>query len=229
MCFTCRKWSNMYVIDSECRSSEAEDFESFVPFWSTLVPRIANIRDWSRHRFRQRSWSVFMRWNWSDFHQFSWSPGFCDIIFIDELNLFTPKADFLFLTLKSWFFSCMQPANITHIHFHSLWQAPTPQTFKIKKKPILWFSLVKNFIYDFWLVRYSFLKCEKPSNISEFMQFITNHNSLEYILVYMCILWEEKANKLQVHPYKPVLWLPTFKSPDEWATTKQACRDELVV
>ena len=143
MCFTCRKWSNMYVIDSECRSSEAEDFESFVPFCSTLVPRIANIRDRSRHRFRQRSWSVFMRWNWSDFHQFSWSPGFCDIIFIDELNLFTPKADFLFLTLKSWFFSCMQPANITHIHFHSLWQAPTPQTFKIKKNPYYGFHWLK--------------------------------------------------------------------------------------
>ena len=46
----------------------------------------------------------------------------------------------------------------------------------------------------------------------------------------------EKTNKLQVHPYKPVSWSPTYhiytnidKSPDEWATTKQACRDELVV
>ena len=30
----------------------------------------------------------------------------------------------------------------------------------------------------------------------------------------------EKTNKLKVHPYKPVSWLP----PDEWATTKEACR-----
>ena len=47
-------------------------------------------------------------------------------------------------------------------------------------------------------------------------------------------IWEKKkTNKLQVHPYKPVSWSPTgrplTKSPDEWATTKQACRNELVV
>ena len=30
---------------------------------------------------------------------------------------------------------------------------------------------------------------------------------------------------IQVHPYKPVSWSPTHM----WATTKQACRDELVV
>ena len=50
-----------------------------------------------------------------------------------------------------------------------------------------------------------------------------------YIYIYIYI-WEKKTNKLQVHPYKPVSWLPTHqKSPDEWATSKQACRDELVV
>ena len=45
-------------------------------------------------------------------------------------------------------------------------------------------------------------------------------------------IWlRKKTNKLQVHPYKPVSWLPTHqrKSSDEWATTKQACKDELVV
>ena len=42
-------------------------------------------------------------------------------------------------------------------------------------------------------------------------------------------IWlRKKTNKLQVHPYKPVSWLPT-QSSDEWATTKQACKDELVV
>ena len=45
------------------------------------------------------------------------------------------------------------------------------------------------------------------------------------------IYGRKKTNKLQVHPYKPVSWSPTHQgiSPDEWATTKQACRDELVV
>ena len=82
---------------------------------SSFVPGIANVRDWSKHRFRPRVWSVCMRWNQSDFQQFSW------------FNLITPTADFLFLTLKSWFYSCMQPANIADIHFYSLCQAPTPQ------------------------------------------------------------------------------------------------------
>ena len=41
-----------------------------------------------------------MRQNQNDFHQFSWSP-----------------ADFLFSTLKSWFYSCQQPANLADIHF----------------------------------------------------------------------------------------------------------------
>ena len=50
----------------------------------------------------------------------------------------------------------------------------------------------------------------------------------------MYIFWEEKrkkTNKLQVHPYRPVSWLPTHQGifPDEGETTKQACRDELVV
>ena len=45
-------------------------------------------------------------------------------------------------------------------------------------------------------------------------------------------IWlRKKTNKLQVHPYKPDPWLPTHQSDDsdEWATTNQACKDELVV
>ena len=33
----------------------------------------------------------------------------------------------MFLTLKSWFYSCTHRVNIADVHFHSLWQAPTPQ------------------------------------------------------------------------------------------------------
>ena len=42
---------------------------------------------------------------------------------------------------------------------------------------------------------------------------------------------KKKTNKLQVHPYKSVSWSPTHQGidDDEWATTIQACRDELVV
>ena len=73
-------------------------------------------------------------------------------IFINESNLFTTTDDFLFLTLKSWFYSCMPPANTADILFHSLWEASTPQR---QKKPILFFSLTKNFIQDLWLFRCS--------------------------------------------------------------------------
>ena len=96
--------------------SESIKFKSFVPALgrdSTLVPRIANVSNWSKHRFRQRLWLVCMRQNQNDFHQFSWSP-----------------AEFLFSTLKSWFYSCQQPANLADIHFHSVWQAPTTQRLK---------------------------------------------------------------------------------------------------
>ena len=51
-----------------------------------------------------------------------------------------------------------------------------------------------------------------------------------YINIYIYCA-RKKTNKLQVHPYRSVSWFPPHqgKSPDEWATTKQACRDELVV
>ena len=65
-----------------------------------------------------------MRRNQNDFHQFSWSPAFSDIIFIDESSLFAPMAAFLFLNLKSWYQSCLQPANFAEIHFHSLGKPP---------------------------------------------------------------------------------------------------------
>lgn len=71
-------------------------FKSFVPFFrrlQSLVPCIAKDYD-------QFPWGKI-----SDFHQFSWSPAFSDIIFITEFKVFTPMADFLFLTLKWWFYS----------------------------------------------------------------------------------------------------------------------------
>ena len=37
---------------------------------------------------------------------------------------------------------------------------------------------------------------------------------------------EKNSRELHVYPYKPVSWLAT---PDEWTTTKQACRDKRVV
>ena len=103
---------------------------------STLVPQIANVSNWSKHRFRQRLWSVCMRQNQNDFHQFSWSP-----------------ADFLFSTLNSWFYCCQQSANLADIQFHSLWQAPTIQRLKNPKDFFHWstsnwsdahFSIIKN-------------------------------------------------------------------------------------
>ena len=64
---------------------------------------------------------------------------------------------------------------------------PTP----LREKTLL-FSLVKNFINYLWLVICLFLMCRKPSDLSEFMQSITNlfffKVSLEYISVYICLV-----------------------------------------
>ena len=138
-------------------------FKSFVPFWRWLYFSSSDFecQELIKQRFWQRLWSVYIRWNQRDFHQFSWNPAFSDVIFINEFNLFTPTADFLFLTLKSWFYSCIHPANIADVHFHSLsFTLASPHTTKAKN-PILLFLLLKNFIYDLWLVRCSFLTCEE--------------------------------------------------------------------
>ena len=95
-----------------------------------------------------------MRQNQSDFDQFSWHPAFSDIIFINGFNLFTPTADFLFQTLKLWFYGYMQPANIAGIHFGK------PPQHKGKKTHTIVFT-GKNFIYNLWLVTSSFLTCEE--------------------------------------------------------------------
>ena len=79
-------------------------------------------------RFRLRLQSVYMEAKSEWFSPILTKSSF---LFINEFNLFTPKADFLFLTLKSWFYSCVQSVNIVDIHFHSLWQAHTTKT----KKP----------------------------------------------------------------------------------------------
>ena len=77
----------------------------------------------------------------------------------------------MLLTLKSWFYSWRQPANIADIHFHSLWQAPTPQGQKTHvivftgQKFHLQLVIGQMLISRLW---------EKPSNLSEFVQSITN-------------------------------------------------------
>ena len=82
-----------------------------------------------------------------------------------------PTADFLFLTLKSWFYSCMQPANSADIHFHSFWQNPyhkgkkTHVTIFTGQKFHLQLVIGQILISHLW---------EKPSNLSEFVQSITN-------------------------------------------------------
>ena len=79
-------------------------------------------------------------------------------------------ADFLFLTLKSWFHSCLQPANLANIHFHSLQQAPTPQR---QKRP--YYLIFTNQKFHLQLVIYQMLisqSWEKPSYLSKFVQLL---------------------------------------------------------
>ena len=116
--------SQKWIVTLSYQSRNLLNFSYHFGGDSTLVPRVTNVRDWSKHRFRQRLLSVCMRQNQSDYHQFSWGPALSDIIFWNESTLFTPTAYYLFLTWKSWFYSCTHPADIADIHFHSLWQAP---------------------------------------------------------------------------------------------------------
>ena len=110
---TCaRTKSQKWIVMLSYQSQNLLNFSYHFGGDSTLVPRVTNVRDWSKHRFRQRLLSVCMRQNQSDYHQFSWSPAFSDIIFWNESTLLTLTAYYLFLTWKSWFYSCTHPADI---------------------------------------------------------------------------------------------------------------------
>ena len=143
----------------DCNAFLSES-ESFVPFWRRFHFSSLDCK---------RLWSACLRQNQSDFCQFSWSPTFSDRIFRTEFKVLTPMADFLFLTLKSRFYSCLAPANIAVTNFGK------PPHHK-GKKPMLLFSLVKNFFYDFWLVRCLYLTCKENhptyQNLGRLLQII---------------------------------------------------------
>ena len=88
---------------------------------STLDSWIANVRGCSKHRFRQRLWSVCVKQNQNDFHQFSWSP-----------------TDILFSNSKSWFYSCH--AGTSRPCWHSLIHFGKPPQHKGKKTHTIAFS-----------------------------------------------------------------------------------------
>ena len=74
-----------------------------------------------------------------DCDQFAWGQ------LLNESNLFTPTADFLFLTLKSWFYSCMHQANTVDIHFGK------PPHHKAKKTYTIFFTGQKSqYVYNAW-------------------------------------------------------------------------------
>ena len=73
--------SQKWIVTLSYQSQNPLNFSYHFGGDSTLVPRVTNVRDWSKHRFRQRLLSVCMRQNQRNYHQFSWSPAFSDIIF----------------------------------------------------------------------------------------------------------------------------------------------------
>ena len=84
--------------------------------------------------------------------QLLWSPAFSDIIFLNESNLFTPTADFLFLTILQLY----APSKYC---WHPLWQASTPQG----KKTYTIFFTGQKFYLRLVIVQMliMFLTCEK--------------------------------------------------------------------
>ena len=135
-------------VDNSALSSESEsrNLRLFYYFGVDfmLVPQIANVRGWSKHRFRRRLWSVCMRWNQMIFpDSYEVHSAFSDIIFINEFKLFTPTADFLFFNLEImilWFYAASKYC------LHSLSSTLTNPHSTKAKIPILSFSPVENFI-----------------------------------------------------------------------------------
>ena len=82
-------------------------------------------------------------------------------------------ADFLFLTLKSWFYSCTHPTNIADVNFHSLLAlAPTPQK---QKNPYYCFhwSKISSPTYDSSDAYFSLMKnCPTYQNLCSLLQII---------------------------------------------------------
>ena len=109
-----------------------------------LVPRIANVRGWSKHRFRRRLSSVCMRWNQMIFpDSYEVHSAFSDIIFINEFKLFTPTADFLFFNLEIMILRFYAASKYC---LHSLSSTLTNPHSTKAKRLILSFSPVENFI-----------------------------------------------------------------------------------
>ena len=118
--------SQKWIVMLSYQSQNLLNFSYLFGGDSTLVPRVTNVRDWSKHRFRQRLLSVCMRQNQSDYHQFSWSPAFSDIIFWNESTLFTPTAYYFFFNLEVMI---LQLYASTRYCWHSLsftLASPTP-------------------------------------------------------------------------------------------------------
>ena len=166
----------------DCNAFLSES-ESFVPFWRRFHFSSLDCK---------RLWSACLRQNQSDFCQFSWSPTFSDRIFRTEFKVLTPMADFLFLTLKSRFYSCLAPANIAVTNFGK------PPHHK-GKKPMLLFLLVKNFFYDFWLVRCLYLTCKENHP--------TNQNLgrlLQIIYIFFYLAWSKSQYVYDRLTYKHI-------------------------
>ena len=118
--------STNQIAKVHCNAFLSESVSRNLSLWyhfggdSTLDSWIANVRGCSKHRFRQRLWSVCVKQNQNDFHQFSWSP-----------------TDILFSNSKSWFYSCQEPVNHADIHSFTL---ASPHNTKAKKTHTIAFS-----------------------------------------------------------------------------------------
>ena len=161
-------------------SYQSQNLESLLHHFggdSTLVPQIANVKNWSKHRFRQRLWSVCMRWNQWFFP-----------ILIKSSSLWQYLHIWIWLVYTKGWLLVLNPEIMilqlyaTSKHYWHSFSFTLASSHHKGKKPILLFSLIKTFICDLWLARCLFFTCEKPSNLSQFGKFNTYKKfSLEYI------------------------------------------------
>ena len=132
-----------------------------MPFWRWLYFSSSDFecQELIKQRFWQRLWSVYIRWNQRDFHQFSWNPALFLWRYLHKwIYLVYTNSWLLVFNLEVMILQLYTPSK--HCWRSLSFTLASPHTTKAKH-PILLFLLLKNFIYDLWLVRCSFLTCEE--------------------------------------------------------------------
>ena len=109
-------------------------------------------------------------------------------------------------SIVSLFFSLPQYI----VHSTSTYQAPYNEIIKIQTSQIYIYTVQNDLNETRMIPCYSEFRAYALVG-QIFFNSICYYFPHTHIYIYIYLLWEEKTNKLQVHPYRPVSWLPTHQ------------------